>query len=160
MRAMIGCTLRSAVAPVLLVGFCLCGPLAACSSPDVALRLAANRGNAEAQASLGLMYAEGEGVPQDHDEAVRWFRLGADRGDAGAQNSLGGMYANGQSVAQDDVEALRWYRLSADQGHATARYNVQGIEARMTSEQIAEAERLARGWKPTPAKGRIGAEHP
>jgi len=35
-------------------------------------RLSAEQGDAEAQYNLGLMYDEGQGVPQDYKEAVKW----------------------------------------------------------------------------------------
>ena len=38
----------------------------------------AQRGDAEAQYNLGYMYATGEGVPEDHTEAVKWYRLVAE----------------------------------------------------------------------------------
>ena len=44
----------------------------------------------------GLMYDNGEGVPQDDAEAVRWYRLAAEQGNASAQYNLGLMYANGK----------------------------------------------------------------
>jgi TPR repeat protein len=37
------------------------------------------------------MYADGRGVPQDHAEAVRWYRLAAEQGNAFAQFRLGVM---------------------------------------------------------------------
>ena len=43
-------------------------------------RLAADQGDAKAQYSLGVMYDQGEGVPQDYAEAVKWYRLAANRG--------------------------------------------------------------------------------
>ena len=49
----------------------------------------AEQGDAEAQHNLGLMYAEGRGVPQDYAKALIWFRLGAECDHAGAQNNLG-----------------------------------------------------------------------
>jgi len=69
---------------------------------------------------LGFMYAKGQGVPQDDQEAVRWSRLAAERGDAVAQSNLGLMYAKGQGVPQDYTEAVKWYRLAAEQGDAVA----------------------------------------
>ena len=39
------------------------------------LRAAAEQGDAVAKYNLGVMYAIGEGVPQDEAEAVRWWRL-------------------------------------------------------------------------------------
>ena len=53
------------------------------------------------------MYANGQGVPEDDAEAVRWYRLGAEQGDAAAQSNLGVMYATGQGVPEDDAEAVR-----------------------------------------------------
>ena len=73
----------------------------------------AEQGDPEAQNVLGLMYSKKQGVPQDHKEAVRWYRLSAEQGDALAQYNLGQMYREGQGVPQDYKEAVKWYRLSA-----------------------------------------------
>ncbi len=62
------------------------------------------------------MYDNGEGVPQDYAEAVKWYRLAAEQGDASAQYNLGIMYINGKGVPQDYAEAVKWYRLAAEQG--------------------------------------------
>jgi len=64
----------------------------------------------------------GLGVPQDSEEAVRWYRLAADQGHMIAQSNLGSMYANGTGVPEDDAEAVRWYRAAADQGYANSQY--------------------------------------
>jgi TPR repeat protein len=80
----------------------------------------AEQGDALAQVILGLMYNNGEGVPQDHAEALRWYRLAAAQGYAEAQVDLGLMHDLGRGVPQDDAEALRWYRLAAAQGNAKA----------------------------------------
>ena len=58
-------------------------------------------------------------LPQDYEEAIRWFRLAAEQGVASAQSRLGFMYSKGEGVPQDDREAVRWHRLAAKQGHAT-----------------------------------------
>ena len=52
-------------------------------------------------------------MPQDYDEAVKWFRLAAAQGNVPAQYSLGMAYENGQGVQQDYHEALNWYRIAA-----------------------------------------------
>ncbi len=88
------------------------------------LRQAAEQGDADAQVSLGMRYATGEGLIQDSREAVKWFRLATDQGHAGAQNNLGVSYAFGEGVLQDDREAVRWFRLAADQGYASAQNNL------------------------------------
>ena len=84
----------------------------------------ADQGDAGAQYSLGVMYANGEGVVEDDAEAARWYRLAADQGLAIAQYNLGLKYANGNGVPEDDAEAARWYRLAADQGLADAQLNL------------------------------------
>jgi hypothetical protein len=83
-------------------------------------RLSAKQGLAKAQLKLGVMYHNGQGVPQDYKESIKWLRLSADQGNAKAQSSLGWMYDNGEGVGQDYKEAVKWYRLSADQGDAGA----------------------------------------
>ena len=122
-------------------------------------RLAANQGHATAQYSLGLLYATGQGVPQDYVEAAKWYRLAADQGDPDAQWRLGLMYTLGQGVPPDDVRAHMWLNLSLilsmTDGATTEWFEktVGGLRdtvaQRMSSEQIAEAEKLAREWKPT-----------
>ena len=41
-----------------------------------------------AQLNLGLMYAQGQGVPQDYKEEIKWYRLIAEQGNADAQMVL------------------------------------------------------------------------
>ena len=82
-------------------------------------RIHAERGDAEAQFILGIMYDDGEGVPQDLVQAHKWYNLAASR-------------ASG--VDQDLREkAVR----SRDR-----------IAARLTPAQLAKAQRLARQWQP------------
>jgi uncharacterized protein len=76
----------------------------------------AEQGPAKAQTILGVMYANGQGVPQNSSEAMKWYRLAADQGDAAAQTALGVIYANGLGVPQDRPKAVEWTRTAADQG--------------------------------------------
>mgnify|MGYP001440917094 CR=1 FL=1 len=101
---------------------------------------------AEAQLNLGEKYNNGDGVPQDYVEAVRWYRLAAEQGYANAQYNVGIMYADGDGVAEDNVLAYMWYNLAAAQGQQLAVSLKENIERRMTREQIAEAQRLSTEW--------------
>ena len=94
------------------------------ASPLEDVRPCADQGDAGAQSALGVMYATGEGVPQDGAEALRWFTLAAEQGYARGQSGLGLMYARGQGVPQDNAEAERWFRLAAEQGFAGAQFNL------------------------------------
>ena len=91
---------------------------------SLGLRALAEQGHDLAQFNLGSMYLNGQGVPQDDAEAVRWYRLAADQGHADAQGNLGAMLLNGQGVPQDHAEAVRWFRAAADQGNAFAQGNL------------------------------------
>ena len=117
-------------------------------------RLAAEQGDAEARVWLGHMYEEGRGVPQDDGEAVRWYRLAAEQGEARAQVWLGYMYTEGRGVPQDDVQAHKWFNLAASRLSSSDQRRDLVVEARkkverkMTRPQLAEAQRLAREWRP------------
>ncbi len=108
----------------------------------------ADQGHAEAQAMLGIMYFEGWGVPKDDAEAVKWYRKAAEQGHARAQTNLGYMYEEGLGVAQDYAQAHMWWSLSARQGDRDAARARNFVEGEMTREQFAEAQKLAREWKP------------
>ena len=107
-------------------------------------RLAAEQGDAFAQANLGLMYTNGQGVPQDDTEAVRWYRLAAEQGHALAQLNLGWRYNNGQGVPQDFVTAHMWYNLAAADGVSVAVDARNAVARLMTAADISEAQRRAR----------------
>jgi uncharacterized protein len=108
--------------------------------------MAAAQGYAPAEASLGLAYAEGHGVPQDYREAAKWYRLASAQGNPSAQASLGLMYANGAGVPRDIVRAHMWLTLGAvSSGDAGPAINDRDrIASRMTAEQIAKANEMAR----------------
>ena len=81
------------------------------------IRRLAEQGLAEAQFSLGYMYYNGQDVPQDYREAVKWYRKAAEQGLAEAQYWLGAMYDLRIGVPEDNREAFKWYRKAAEQGH-------------------------------------------
>ena len=94
------------------------------------LKALGNKGDADAQNSLGFMYDNGEGVPKDAVQAVVWYRKSAEQGYAVAQSALGTMYANGEGVHKDLVQAVFWIRKSAKQGDADAQSNLGAMYAR------------------------------
>jgi hypothetical protein len=111
-------------------------------------RAAAEQHVAAAESILAFMYRNGRGVKQSDTEAAKWFRRAADQGDANAQWRLGDLYRLGQGVPQDYVLAHMWFNLSASRGDTTALVLRDLVAKLMTKEQIAEAQRLARDWKP------------
>ena len=90
-------------------------------------RIAAEKGkmsSGSAQFYLGVMYDNGQGVPQNYARAVKWYRKAAKKEYAKAQNNLGVMYDNGQGVPQDYAKAVQWYRKAAKQGNVKAQHNL------------------------------------
>jgi TPR repeat protein len=108
----------------------------------------AEQGNADAQNSLGQMYEYGEGVSQNFSFAAEWYRKAAehvpDLGGAGqGRNNLGMLYLDGHGVPKDYVQAYMWFRLADFEPNQ----NLSFAKARMTPEQVLEAERLVAAWK-------------
>ena len=147
------------VVRLLLLGTILCWPLlvvagfkdgvTAYNRGDYAAayrawRPLAEQGSARAQYNLGVMYANGQGVPETMLQAARWYRLAADQGYASAQHNLGIMYVYGQGVLEDDVQAHAWFSLAAAQGNAKAREAREHVAASMTRAEIIAAQELAR----------------
>ncbi len=113
----------------------------------------AEQGDARAQYLLGVMHHKGWGIPQNDAEAAKWTRLAAEQELAEAQNNLGFMYGTGRGVPQDYVQAHMWYNLAASRFARGSDRDIavearDNVAARMTPAQIAEAQRLAREWKP------------
>jgi S1-C subfamily serine protease len=111
-------------------------------------RRAAEQGASYGQNCLGLMYVRGEGVPQDYEEAAKWFRRGAEQGYSEAQRNLGVSYERGNGVPQDFVQAHLWYNLAAAQGLEVASEFRETVASKMTKSQLAQAQKLARTWRP------------
>lgn len=111
----------------------------------------ANSGDANAQYELGDCYYSGEGVPQDYNEAVKWWKKSAEQGNANAQCGLGIIYLKeaakyfsksaeqgnalgqrnigicyhvGVGVDQDYNKAVKWFKKSAEQGDDVSQYNL------------------------------------
>ena len=117
-------------------------------------RRAAANGNAMARVTLGDMYYYGRNLPQDYVAAVYWWQLAADQGVALAQLNLSVMYANGDGVTRDYVKAHMYANLAAarlppGENHDIAIKNRDVIAHAMTRQQIAQAQQMARDWRPT-----------
>ncbi len=84
----------------------------------------------------------------DYDRALQEFRLLAEQGHAQAKVNLGIIYSQGRGVPKDAVQAYRWYTLAASQGDDLADKFKDHLEQSMTLDELAEAQRQAREWKP------------
>ena len=82
----------------------------------------------------------------DFATAMQIMRPLADQGDVTAQTVVGLMYYF--NYGGDYVSAHMWFNLAAAQGNAFAEMFLKDTADKMTPAQIAEAQKLAREWKP------------
>jgi TPR repeat protein len=85
----------------------------------------------------------------DYATALRLLRPFAEQGNAAAQFNLGSMYHEGHGVPQDYISAHMWLNLAAASGEQRGAQRRDAVARSMTPAQIAEAQKLAREWKPT-----------
>lgn len=114
-------------------------------------RRAAELNQAEAIYELGECYLKGNGVAKDITEGVKWTRKAAEQGCAPAQNRLGLCYMKGEGLAKDYLEAYKWFNLASAHGEEQTydfKVNLAKVATLMTAEQVAEAQRLARDFRP------------
>jgi TPR repeat protein len=115
------------------------------------VRPLAEKGYPFAQFNLGVLYDNGQGLPEDNALAMQWYRKAAEQGLPQAQVNLGIMYEQGEGVPSDYVEAYFWYALADTQGDGQAPQAKRDITKKMTPAQIADAERRV---------GEFKAKHP
>jgi hypothetical protein len=126
---------------------------------------AAKQGDQTGLEGLSICYDGGFGVPVDYAKAAEIIRKFAEAGDKYEQRNLGMDCEQGHGVKQDFVEAYKWYNLAAS-GEDISMLNflkASGLEPpskmrdrlaqQMTPEQIAEAQQLAREFKPHKESG-------
>jgi TPR repeat protein len=105
-----------------------------------------------AEVPLGAFSDSSRGLTEDDAEVAEWLRGSAERGNAEAQFNLALMLAKGQGVPTDYVAAHMWAGLAATGSGAETREHAAGlraeIAARMTPDELSEAERRAQGWRP------------
>jgi TPR repeat protein len=104
----------------------------------------ANKGDAEAQYHVGMMYNNGIGTQRDPSQAFEWFQKSAASNDPLGAYKLG-CYYDGQGagiVTPDSNEALKYKLISARAGYALAQHDVAILYGRQ--EKLEEA---VRWWK-------------
>lgn len=87
-------------------------------------------------------------IPQNDAEGAKWNLYAAERGDDRYQYRIGLMYEEGRGVPRDYVRAYMWYSIASSNGESAAAYHRDQVGEKMTPDQIAEAQRLAKEWKP------------
>jgi len=75
------------------------------------------------------MYHYGQGVAQDHAEALRLYQLAAAQGHPQSLFKVGEYHEEGRGVRKNKATAIRWYRRAQAAGFAEAAYALQRLGA-------------------------------
>ena len=67
-------------------------------------------------------YFEGDGIYQDREEAIKWYKCAAEKGHIYSQRRLAEMYEEGELVQQDYKESFKWYDKMTECGDIEALY--------------------------------------
>ncbi len=110
------------------------------------LRKLADQGDPDAQWQMGVRYHDGEGVPQDDTQAVRWFQRAAEQGNVAAQGALGAYYWRGRGVPADLSKAYFWSAIAMAQGDEISKSRLEGLASQMTRAQVSAARQQADAW--------------
>ncbi|WP_167772303.1 tetratricopeptide repeat protein [Bradyrhizobium frederickii] len=109
-----------------------------------AMMALADRGDAEAQYHVGMMYNNGIGTQQDRSRAFEWFQKSAAANDPLGAYKLG-CYYDGQGagiVATDFDQALKYKLASAKAGYARAQHDVA-----LLYDRRGDSEEALKWWK-------------
>lgn len=96
----------------------------------------AQNGDLDAQHQLGLLYARGEAVKQDHMEAARWLEQAAGAGHADSQHDLALLKLSGIGIESDLAGARELLESASASGHVSATFNLGNIYANGTGVDV------------------------
>ena len=109
------------------------------------VKLAADKGSEKAQTILAMAYLDGKLVSRSCDKGTRLLKYLASIGNLTAQHNLGGLYLQGNCLPINYLNAYMWRSLhAAATGSESNRSFLKLIEQRMSTNQVAEAQKLAK----------------
>lgn len=116
------------------------------------------------QVMLGRRYMSGSSVFQDYSTARENFFKAAssEKSDIYGQEAqylLGILAENGFGVEKDLVLAHAWYNIAATNGYEKAEPRRSIITRKLSAEELAEAQTLAKNWKPGDELNRSSSHH-
>ncbi len=87
----------------------------------------AEKGDADAQYGLAILYKEGWGTDIDLEKSLEYYEKAAKQGHVNAMFYTAGAYQSGSGVTQDYSVAAKWYEQAANKGHAPAMYGLGSL---------------------------------
>ena len=115
-------------------------------------KAAQNGQNSDASARIGILYLEGQGIPQDYDKAYKHLSQAANAGVPAAQYFLALMYEEGNGVSANPTMALSWYKKAANGGYYQAQQGVSRLQA------LARRPTLDQPPEPSTSQVRVNAK--
>jgi TPR repeat protein len=89
------------------------------------LKRAANKGHAEAQFALAMLYDWGEmGLDKDIKKSNEWLVKSADNGSPRGMNLMGVKYLSGKNFPKDKKKAFELFLEAAKKGHADSKFDI------------------------------------
>ncbi len=124
----------------------------------------AEAGTVEAQAWLGSLYANGDGVDVDDTTALAWYEKAASQNHAMAQANVGAMYFMGQGTEKNVPSAIKWLTAAAENNDVNGLFNLaviytKGEDVEEDQEKAAELYRKAAEQGHYPSQSRLGYMH-
>jgi TPR repeat protein len=117
-------------------------------------RKAADAGKLDAVFTMGIVYEGGIGQPRNIAEAFKWYKKSADRGFYAGIIKVANMYGKGQGTAKDNLQSYLWFAIAELRApkDSNDRFELPIVKDKLgtllTKEQVADADRKAKAWKP------------
>lgn len=118
-------------------------------------RKSADAGDNQGVFMMGVVYEGGIGEVRNIAEAFKWYKKSADRGFYSGMLKVANMYGKGQGTPKDNAQAYLWFAIAESRApkDSNDRYEIPIVKDKLstilTKEQVADAERKAKAWKPT-----------
>lgn len=84
----------------------------------------ANNGDEKSCIELGSMYADGDGVEQNYEEAIRYYQMAASMGNKEAYKHLGWLYFDDKYFPSDYEISFKYMKKAADLGDSIAQTHI------------------------------------
>ena len=89
------------------------------------------------------MFSQGQGVPQNNAEAIKWYSKAANLGYTKAQFNLGFRFYKGVGVPKDVIKTYVWWSVASASGNERAKRNLEILRSEMTLKQVAQGQNEA-----------------
>jgi TPR repeat protein len=125
---------------------------------------AAEKGDADAQFNLAMLYHNGNAGSGGRADAIKWLLEAAEQGLPRAQAMLAELFAEQPEAAGNQVEACFWFLVAGKSLSGIHRARTQAgyerVAAGLAPADIAAVTSLAQRWKPAKAQDELSAPLP